>query len=702
MRRARTGGILAPRAGAVCVVSSGLVLTTIPGGCASPPDPAAWLEIARLVDRRDFGDGRLVALLEAEDPAVRWRAARGLGALRDRRAVPGLARALADREPTVRYEALFALGQIGGPAAARAAAGKLGDPDPTMRYLAADAVGKAGDAQHGPAVAALLADPLPRVRGVAALALARLGRKRAGSRDERLARPLVTAWARERDRAARWRMVYALMRIAAPCARAVLEQAVRRRDAGRWERLFALRGLGLLPPAPSSEAVLCQALAERDDLLVLEALSAPRAVVARKAPQRVLALAASHRNPHVRAAALGALGRARPPGAARALRAALEDTSATVRAAALMALGPVAGVEALAELEARLPGLRSWGASTWMEQAAAVRGLRGVPGPAAWSRLSAAYLATGDPRVKVAVLETLPAFRGAPAAFELARLAAGERDAALRETLPRILAALGDPRGLDVLEDAYEDSPGLALAEARKLALRAAAGLAAPGSARLERWLRRALAEDPAYVVRREAARQLRARGVAVPAGAAGRRSGAVPVLAERDLPKAFLRSRPVVRFWTVRGTFDITLLPDVAPVHAWNLLQLVRSGRYRGRPFHRVVPNFVVQGGDHRGDGFGARAWHGGHLRDEIHPAARFLPGAVGMPRTEDEDTGGDQFFVSTVPTPRLDGAYTAFGRVTRGLEVVRAIEVGDVVVDCVVISDGVRTADVSGLRSR
>ncbi|MGH7150230.1 MAG: peptidylprolyl isomerase, partial [Planctomycetota bacterium] len=148
-------------------------------------------------------------------------------------------------------------------------------------------------------------------------------------------------------------------------------------------------------------------------------------------------------------------------------------------------------------------------------------------------------------------------------------------------------------------------------------------------------------------------------------------------------------RRDPRVRMRTTRGDFEAVLFSGDAPVHVENFLRIARVGRYSGTPFHRVEPNFVVQGGDHLGDGTGARAAEGGTIRDEIN-RRRFLVGTIGMPKTDVPDSGGSQIFITLVPTPHLDGRYTAFGQVDSGMEVVSAIEVGDRIEEVVVLDPG------------
>ena len=107
------------------------------------------------------------------------------------------------------------------------------------------------------------------------------------------------------------------------------------------------------------------------------------------------------------------------------------------------------------------------------------------------------------------------------------------------------------------------------------------------------------------------------------------------------------------------------------------SFVKLVRDGFYDGLIWHRVVSNFVIQGGDPRGDGWGGAGYT---LRDEIN-TERYVRGTVGMPKAG-KDTGGGQIFITHVPTPHLDGNYTIFGRVVSGMDVVDRIEVGDRIV--------------------
>jgi cyclophilin family peptidyl-prolyl cis-trans isomerase/HEAT repeat protein len=130
----------------------------------------------------------------------------------------------------------------------------------------------------------------------------------------------------------------------------------------------------------------------------------------------------------------------------------------------------------------------------------------------------------------------------------------------------------------------------------------------------------------------------------------------------------------PEVRCLTSRGTFVIQLDGEQAPNTVATFLDLAANGFYNGLSFHRVVPDFVIQGGDPRGDGWGGPGFT---IRSEWsrQPYER---GTVGIAHAG-KDTGGSQFFVAHSPQPHLNGRYTVFGRVTEGMEVVDAIQPGD-----------------------
>ena len=146
-----------------------------------------------------------------------------------------------------------------------------------------------------------------------------------------------------------------------------------------------------------------------------------------------------------------------------------------------------------------------------------------------------------------------------------------------------------------------------------------------------------------------------------------------------REIVAPSLDGRPVrATLNTERGPIVVEFFGPEAPLTVRNFLDLARGGTYRGTRFHRVVPNFVVQDGDPRGDGTGGPGYS---IRDELNPH-RYERGTLGM-ALSGPDTGGSQWFITHSPQPHLDGGYTVFGRVISGFAALDAIVQGDLLID-------------------
>ncbi|RSK36021.1 peptidylprolyl isomerase [Hymenobacter metallilatus] len=129
---------------------------------------------------------------------------------------------------------------------------------------------------------------------------------------------------------------------------------------------------------------------------------------------------------------------------------------------------------------------------------------------------------------------------------------------------------------------------------------------------------------------------------------------------------------RAIVR--TSKGDVILQLLVEQAPGSVASFVALTRQGFYNGKNFHRVVPNFVAQGGCPRGDGWGSSDYN---LRSEFADR-RYGEGAVGL-ASAGKDTESCQWFITHAPTPHLDGRYTIFAQVVQGMEVVSRLDIGD-----------------------
>ena len=149
------------------------------------------------------------------------------------------------------------------------------------------------------------------------------------------------------------------------------------------------------------------------------------------------------------------------------------------------------------------------------------------------------------------------------------------------------------------------------------------------------------------------------------------------PIAPYDDPTLAAPPNSPHVFIETAKGTIEFELAVLDAPQTARSFVALARKGFFNGLQVHRVVPNFVMQDGDPRGDGEGGPGYT---IRDELSERP-YLRGTVGMALSW-KDTGGSQFFITHSPQPHLDGRYTAFGHVVNGMDVVDRIQVGDTIV--------------------
>jgi cyclophilin family peptidyl-prolyl cis-trans isomerase len=130
--------------------------------------------------------------------------------------------------------------------------------------------------------------------------------------------------------------------------------------------------------------------------------------------------------------------------------------------------------------------------------------------------------------------------------------------------------------------------------------------------------------------------------------------------------------ANPTLTFQTNQGTFRAEIFEQQAPLTAGNFLKLVRSGFYNGLTFHRVIPDFMIQGGDPKGDGTGGPGYK---IRDEFAPGLKHSSPGIFSMANAGPHTGGSQFFITVAATPWLDGKHAIFGKVIDGMSVVESI---------------------------
>lgn len=625
------------------------------------------------------------ALADDSTPDLQRVAARAVGRIQDERglALLGEHLDLGLADPQLGAEMAFALGQLGSTHGYRMLDRLLHEStDPWVRRRSAEALGKLrkgadlealGASEVGPRLASLLDDGDPGVRGFAAIGLWRRGET------EQVA-ALVAALARETDARARWRIVYALARLDDPATLAALRPLLF--DDDPRVSGFAARGLRTpVDPDPAAVDALAGMLARPNAhwtarCEAVETLGAIAKTVSEAERERIrdVLFEQLFREPNALVAekVAGALGGAGGEIVENLLLAlARASTSHTVRRAAVEHYGVVAGERAVEFLAAFTGATDPW------LRAAAARGLRTGGSHAQAALLT--FLADRASQAREAAARSLAAVADDAGWSELARLAVEDPAVAVRLAAVEALREHARAGWADTLTHAFRNSAAPEYWELRTEVLRALA------SENLGSALAREALADPFVSVRRVAASILDERGEATVFEAA-----APLAMGEWDFLAPELASaapNPHLLVETEHGAFVIELFVRDAPRHVASVLALVRAKFYDGLTIHRVVPAFVVQGGDPGGDGAGDAGYF---LPDEINPRP-FERGAVGMPKTGQRDTGGCQFFITHVPTPHLDGRYTVFGHVTAGMSVVDRLEVGDRLISVRVVEDGI-----------
>ncbi len=645
-----------------------------------PPRPQeALATIARLEDARSDGAGRLELLAKDSDAAVRERAVIALGRLpvgeHGDPVTTALTAALDDGSAAVRAAAAFGLGLRGDPAATEAILAHWQDPEPLVRLRLVEAAGRIEEPRLHLRVLATLDSPIPALRQAAAVAPHRW------SEDENVDRVLAEVAARLSKgdpRATRlglpeesledpevlWRVLFSLSRRRSESGRDAFH--IHRQDDDPRARIFSVRGLARIERHNAGRAALEASLRDPDWRVAVEAARG-LGVYGDHRSLGALEQALGHDSSHVRRACVLALGnfdvgRAR---LARMFERVREDPSPSVRAAGLVSAARVLGAAARGPIEAALGGVDT------VVRAGAAEAAGALPEELAVELLlSASY--DGEPRVSEIAIEALGSHATEAVHARLIELL-GAEDGGVRLAAAAALAEQAQVEDLPALKRAFETASGPLAVDLRVELLHTLATL---GSAPARDLLRSALRDRQPWV--RKAARE----GLGLTKTPADGPTGSAGPPAELPLPGVDYdpRAHPRVRMRTTRGELVFELFPDVAPVHVFNFLELARRGHYGGLTFHRVVGDFVVQGGCSRGDGNAAGTWRGAddHLRAEFSPRP-YLRGALGMPRSAEPGSGGSQFFVTQRPTPHLDAHYTLFGQLVEGWQVLDAIEVGD-----------------------
>ena len=568
--------------------------------------------------------------------------------------VDALSALTTDHDASVRVAAAFALGQIGDLAGALALVAFAKDADGDVAGEAVEALSKLAPRLPFATYAGVLQDSRP---GVRARAVRFLFRFRSDEASEAASRELESPSAEVRREAA-----YALGRRVYPPARAKLELLLT--DPDLLTRSYVVRALGAIA-SPESLGPLFEAALDPQSWVRINAAVAIGRIAA-KDPKSIERPTLHHESlvmvglsddpdPGVRAVAIETLGwyAAKNDNARKRL---LEIASSGSRWDREIAAGAIARNLGDASL---LPAdLSDWAKLRVLESGGTVA-----------DSMRAKWANDPSTLVRIHAIDTIP-------------------DAQVDAQLAAIRAGLDDPdpvvRGYAIEKFAKSTAPDRAavLAAAEERArndkqndARAAAVQNLADEAKL-----RALLRDNDPVIRRVAAETIEQK-LKKP------RPQYTPLAVDRPLAEyaeiaQWAREPHAATIHMTRGNVTVALLTQDAPMTTWNFARLAGNHYFDGTTFMRVVPNFVIQGGDPRNDMEGSPGYA---IRDEIN-LQKYTRGAVGM-ALSGPDTGGSQFFITHSPQPHLDGGYTIFGRVTAGMAgVVDETERGDRVEEVVV----------------
>jgi len=570
---------------------------------------------------RQAGVAQLVTLVSDPDANVRATAAFALGQIGDASSIDALLQFAGDADGDVGGEAVEALSKLAAKVPLARYATFTGSQ--TLEGIRARAIRflfrfKSDEASSIAADA--LASPSPRIREEATYALAR--------RAFAAARPRLELLVNETNPQTRANVMSALGRIGSPESLPLLIEALR--DPHPWVRTNAVVAIARI--AAKDRHVIERPQVAQDALRVLELLDDP--------------------DPGTRASSIDALGyyalQSEP--ARRRLIEVAANGSRWDRELAAGAIAKNLGDEKL--LPAELSG---WAKVRVLEAASAVS-----------DAVRERYARDPDPLVRAQSLATI-ADDHIDANLPLIRAALNDPDVIVRGYAIGAFAKSHDPNKLAALQSAEQRARNDRQNDARLSAIGSLAEIDYPER---ESVLRAQLADnDP--VVRRIAADAIEQK-LKKP------RPQYTPLPVTRtDYARIVEWSRHphTATIHMTRGNIPIALLTQDAPVTTWNFAQLARAKYFDNSSFMRVVPNFVIQGGDPRNDMEGGPGYA---IRDEIN-LQKYTRAAVGM-ALSGPDTGGSQFFITHSPQPHLDGGYTIFGRVTGGMTaVVDQTERGD-----------------------
>ena len=608
--------------------------------------------IALFEDQRVTGEGKIFDYLNEGSPLVQLRAVEAIGRMQDPSDAARLIPLLATKDRALVRETIFALGQLGNRDAVEPLIkARSGAPEETR--LIAEALGKLGGEVAITALVDMLRDFSGAVRAEAALALARCKDPGAGT-------SLLLA-VHDPDMNVARNAIYALEnQDVFPRTCSAVQSCLENNDP--TVRAAAARTLGKLKCVPAAESLI-KCLDDDDIHVVVNAARALGEIPAKQAVTELGRVLRSHSSLHARAQAAMALEAIADKNARDALSQGLLDRSTMVRIHSIRAMS----VTMKEKSEMYIEQMRADGSRLVRAEAIECYGRAGLKSRS--KQLVKIALDDKDPMMRVAAMHALAQFKDAKAAPQLVPLLL-DPDFTVAATAAETVGALNYRAAIPQLADAYYTAGEHGFVDVELAAMQALGDLKATDADTL---LVHAVGH-PDVRVRTLATEILVKAGKTPPAMQTPREVAEARFDRSRKKqlgPPLGLR-HAVIK--TERGDVEIELFGDDAIQTVTHFITWAKSGFYRKLTTHRVVPNFVVQGGDPRGDGNGDAGFT---IPAEVSQH-RYDTGFVGI-ADSGKDTGSCQWFITLSPQPRLNGRYTIIGRVTKGMENVWKVDQGD-----------------------
>ena len=611
-------------------------------------------EIAILEDERAIDTTKVSQWVNNPDPEVRARTAYMIGIVGDTAYKPFLAKLLTEESRAVLLPAIFAAGQLADTTFTDRLIRYSADGDSSIKAHAIDALSKAASPAAIKQLIAILSDTLekPQVRAAVAESMHRL--------TDRLSFGSLVAQASNPIAIIRERVFYSLARRANREGLPFYVSGLK--DEVRQIRIFSLNALARVGDA-SVIPEIKPLLQENDWRVKYYALTAAGKLKAQALSREVAALSGGKEHPYVRQAAIRALGDLGDPQASDRLSMLLAEADYNLSAEALLAFAKLKKDSALSQIrdfatsESSYLRVAAAGACQYVESPERRNILETLSKDAAATVRTAAFEElfeeNSDTMWTTFVLRALADSDFVPATLAC-NLVSSRRHFRSLSMVYRIYKFTNSVEVKAAVLDCFIDF-----------------GDSLPRDLHYIGMANWAL-EDKDYTIRQRGAKLAAALGSPVERPNDHYKSEITPenygqVYSTRG-------ANPLAEIKTVKGTIRIELLRSAAPKTVANFVKLAKSGFYDKRVWHRVVPDFVIQDGCPRGDGWGGPGYE---IRCEYNDLS-YNTGSVGM-ATSGKDTGGSQFFICQSPQPHLNGRYTLFGRLLEGMDVVDSIEVGD-----------------------